>query len=932
MVTPMNRLPKVAGFLLRGLLALYPPRVRRTHREEILAAATGEWRRRGGWRGAGGYVVWLLVDVARSRADERRVQALRSDRRSSSGTATDSANDRRPRSGSSPAGALRNSHRRSFAPPPARGLELMETIIRELRHAGRALLRRPVFTLTAVVTLALGIGATTAVFSVVDAVLLRPLPYPRPDELVVVAHVAPRIASGEWGLSQAGYFYFREHAPSLADIGVYSGGSSVMTGDGPPERLPTTRVTWSVMSTMAVNPELGRPFTLDDDVPGAPPVAIISDGLWRRAFGADPAVLGRTISLDGTPREIVGVMPESFRFPSAHTDAWLPWRLDPAAPPVNSHQFEGIARLREGVDIEDARLELGRLMERFAEDMPTAYGGGFMENSGFQIVVRGLLEDRVGNVRTLLWIVLAAAGIVLIIACANVVNLIMLRSEGRRREVAVRTALGANRAALLRYSLSEAAVLSVAGGLLGVLVAWGGVRALVVAAPAGLPRLDEISLNPAALLVALVTVTGAALVLGSSSTWHGGAGLAANLAHGSRASGDRNRLRLRAGLVVAQVAMALVLMAGAGLLVRSFLNLRSVDPGFSPANVLTLTVSLSPVKYESGEATFRFFDQLTERIRALPGVTAAGAITGLPLVSRPYDNLNGLADLPGGEEQNANMDTLFAGPGLFEALGMRIVEGRTFERRDMEPGTEGAIITRAMAEEYWPGESPLGKRARPLMTDYPWHTIVGVVEDIRTEDLTRAPEPTVYFPYTDLARTRSFSLAIRTEGPPAALLPAVRREVWTLDPDVPLGSAATMQELVADHFSRTTFTLTLVGIAAALALALGAVGIYGVISYAVSQRSFEIGIRMALGARAPQVAGMVVGQTLVLAVIGIGIGLGLALAATRLMSSLLFEVAPGDPLTLAAVAFGLAAVAAAAGALPARRAAQVDAVVALRKE
>jgi len=813
-----------------------------------------------------------------------------------------------------------------------RGMVSLGQLAGEVRHAVRAMLRRPAFALTAVLTLAIGIGATTAVFSVVDAVLLRPLPFARPGELVTLGHVVPEIASGEWGLSRAGYFYFREHAESLQDIGAYRETSLVILGDGAPERIGAASVTASLLATLGVPPEHGRPFSLDDDTPGAAPVVLLSHAIWVRSFGADLDIVGGPITLSGARYEVIGVMPRDFRFPSPSTHAWVPMGFDPTATPVNQHIFPGVARLRDGVTPEEALTELQSLVGRFAEEMPSAYGGGFMERSGFRVVMRGLLEDTVGNVRALLGIVLAAAVLVLIIACANVANLTLLRSEGRRREVAVRAALGASRAALFRYSLSEASVVAITGGAVGVALAWVGVRLLVLSAPAGLSRVDEIAMRPLAAFFAFAIVVVVTGILAAVSTMPGRVGLAGQLKGGGRAgSADRHRMRVRGAFVVTQVSMAVLLMAGSGVLLRSFVKLRAVDPGFSADNVLTLRLSLSPTKYDNDTA-LRFFEQASERLRGLPGVIAVGVVDGLPLGSHASDNLNGFADLPDGSEQNILVDTKFAGPGYFEALGMRLMEGRTFERGDMQAGTSGAVVTRALAQELWPGESALGKRARPLMIDYPWHTIVGVVDDVRTEDITRAPEPTIYFPYTDWAWSRSFFLAIRTEGPPEPLVPAVRREIWALDPDVPLNSVVTMTELVADHLSRTTFMLTVLVVAAAMAVFLCAVGIYGVISYSVSQRHFEIGVRMALGARGPQVAGMVLGRTMTLAAVGIAIGLALSLAGMGLMDSLLFEVTGTDPLTLAVVALGLALVAAMAGSLPARRATQVNAVVALQGE
>jgi len=809
---------------------------------------------------------------------------------------------------------------------------MMDTFTSELRHAIQALLRRPAFTLTAIATLALGIGATAAVYSVVDTILLHPLPYAEPERLIVVRHVVPEIASGEWGMSQVGYFHFREHAEKLEDIGAYWSDTQVLTGDGPPQSLEVASVTASVLSTLGVSPELGRPIGVDDDRRGAARVVLLSHGLWTQSFGADPAVVGRDITLEGERHEVIGVMPAVFRFPAPATDAWVPARFDPAARPVNQHTFPGVARVKAGVSTAAAAEELAGLVSRWPEEIPTVYGG-FIERAGFQVVTRPLLDDAVDDVRTLLWIVLAAAVIVLIVACSNVANLMILRAEGRRLEAAMRAALGASRAALLRYSLSEAAVLSLASGVVGLALAWVGVRLLVLNAPPGLPRIEEITLQPVAVLVAVLAVVVVSATLGVVSNSRFGEQLAVQIKSGGRSgTPDRRRLRVRGAFVVTQVSMAVLLAVGSGVLLRSFLNVRAVDPGFSPDNVMTLRLSISPTKYADDGAAFRFFEQVSESIGALPGVQAVGAVTALPLVHRAADNVNEFGDLPGGAEETMLFDTKFAGPGYVEAQGMRLLEGRTLQRRDMAPETGGALVTRALAEQVWPGETAVGKRVRPLMRDYPWHTVVGVIEDVRTEDLRRAPEPTVYFPYSDLAWSRSFFFAVRTQGPPEPLLPAIRDAVWALDADVPLASVTSMEGLVADHMSRTSFTLTLVGVAAATALFLCAVGIYGVIAYTVRQRHFEIGVRMALGARGPQVAGMVLRQTLLLAGGGIVLGTALALAATGLMESLLFEVAAADPLTLVAVALSLGAIAILAGALPARRATRVDAIVALQRD
>lgn len=892
----------------RAVSWLYPARVRRSHGEEMAAAVEWEWQRRGeqGVRGVVAFAVWLVVDVARSIVTHRLMPAAQ-----------------RVRRWWRPHTSERMSYRRRR--------ELVQTTLRDLRHAVRALSRKPAFTATAALTLALGIGANTAVFSVVDRVLLRPLPYPESGSLVRVAHPVPGYGSGEWGLSQGGYFYFKRHSRLLGDLGVYTSPSVLLTGDERAERVGAAAISASVLSTLQVAPVLGRGITADDDVPGAPPVVLLSHDLWVRRFGGDEAIIGRTILMSGRPREVIGVMPPGFHFPRQSTALWFPLRLNPNARPVNSHYFSAVGRMADGADVSDVGGELRSLVARFPQDMPTAYSAQFFDESGFDVVVRTVLDDAVGNASRALWIVLGTVGLVLLMACANVANLFLVRAEGRRREVALRTALGADRMDLLRHSLAESAALAVLGGMLGVGLAYLGVDALTAMAPEGLPRIHELGIDLRAVGVAALVTGVAALFFGTVPLLQRGErDLTEHLKEGTRTTtSGKQRQRIRSTLVVSQIGIALVLLAGSGLLLRSFLSLQAIDLGFEPQNVLTARLTVLPTKYEDAAAANRFFQSVQASLESREIVSSVGMTLQLEIADRAYDNATQLTDRPDGGETMQIIDQKFAGPGYFETMGVRLLEGRYMERADLEEEVPGAIVTRALAERYWPGESAIGKRLRPMFRQFPWHRVVGVIDDVRTEGIQLEPKPTVYFPYTD-SRSTTMAVVVRSEAPLSAILSTVQREVWALDPDVPIAEVQSMERIVADDMARTVFTMSLLSLAAAMALLLGAVGIYGVVSYSVTQRAPEIGIRLALGARGGQVRAMVLGQTMRLALIGIGIGLVAALALNRVMNALLFGVQSTDPTTFAVACVILASVAMLAGFLPARRAARVDPLEALR--
>ena len=896
---------RVIATIYRMVLWLYPRRVRINHGDEMVAAVESEWRQRAthGLRGGAAFCLWLSFDTARGLVSHHA-----------------GSDSRQKPASSGPSHAW-------GSPTRLMGVD------GEMRRAVRSLARAPVFTATAAVTLALGIGANTAVFSVVDRVLLRPLPFAESENLIVIGHPVPGYASGEWGLSRAGYFYFREHARTLEDIGVYRSPAVVLTGDGRPERVGAALITASMLSTLRVTTALGRPFSPNDDRPGAQPVVVLSHDLWTRRYGADESIIGRTILVEGLPEEVIGVMPPDFHFPGQTTALWRPMRLDPNAPAVNSHYLSAVARLANGATEADAARDLKGLVARFTEEFPSAYNASFMTNSRFDVVIRTMLDDTVQNVSQALWIVLGTVAVVLLMTCANVANLFLVRADGRRREVAMRTALGASRAHLVSHYLTESFVLAALGGVLGVGFAYLGVDLLTALAPAVLPRMQEIGLDGRALVVAGGLSALSAVFFGMFPLVHrGDTNLTDALKEGARsATPSRQRQRIRGGLVVSQVAMALVLLAVSGLLFRSFLALRAVDLGFDPANVFTVRVSVGRAGYEENASLHRFFGTVRDRLQAISLVTDVGMVGGLEIASRAPDNLTEITDVPGGGVTREIIDEKHASAGYFEAMGMRLVEGRYMDRADENTTAPGAIITRSMAEQFWPGQSAVGARVRPMWTELPWHTIVGVIEDVRSEGIRKAPEPTMYLPYTT-PRIRSMAFAIRTAASPSVILPVVQREVWAVDPNAPIAQAISMESIVADDMASTTFTMSLLGVAAAMALLLGAIGIYGVISYGVSQRAPEIGIRLALGAEAGQVGRMVLSQTMRLALVGIGVGLAAALVLNRVINSVLFGVESTDPVTFVGVCVLLAGVAAVAGYLPARRASRVDPLEALRAE
>jgi putative ABC transport system permease protein len=707
--------------------------------------------------------------------------------------------------------------------------------------------------------------------------------------------------------------------------------------------VPASQITATLLPTLGVSPSLGRAFTAEEDRPNGAQVVILSHALWTRRFGADRSIIGRTVQIDGVTREIIGVMPRGFHFPDASTALWLPMKIDPAALNPFSFNRYAIGRLKPGVSIAQAEATTQPLLMRVPDEMPSKYPvtRAMLEQAKLHVVVHPMRDDVVGNVKPILFLVLGTVGVVLLIACANIANLFLVRAEGRQREIAVRTAIGARPSDVARLFLSEAMTLVAGGAIVGVVVAWLGLRGLLHARPDALPRADEITLDGAALGIAALVAVIAGLLFGilpllrTRSTEH----LVPVLKEGTRGTVGRERQRLRNAFVVAQVALALVLLAGSGLLARSFLRMRDVDPGFRSTGVLTLRLSLPTASYKDAASVARFYQQLLDRLTGIPGVQGAGAITKLPLVNEGNNNSGTwVEDHP--PAPNA-VPTLHPGATVngtyFQAMGIPLVHGRPFDRTDPSRASDQAIVSVSFAKKYWPAGSAIGKRIRQN-PEGPWQTIVGVVGDVHSTSLTEPADAMVYFPTVmgdgkdSTFADRSMAIAVRTTSTPESITSALRREVWALDPNLPLVNIRPMETVLSNAMARTSFTLLMVGVAAGVALLLGAIGIYGVISYMVSLRTREIGVRMALGARSGQVGAMVVRQGIVLATIGVVIGLAGSFAVTRFLTSLLFGVSPNDPLTLASVATTLLVIASVASWLPARRASRIDPVEALRAE
>lgn len=812
-----------------------------------------------------------------------------------------------------------------------------------LRLLWRRAAAAPGFTLVALATLAVGIGANVAIFTVVNAVVLRPLPIPDSERLVVLDHAAPGLAQiDRLNMSDALYFLYAEESRTLDGVTAYRDEQASFTGADNPQRVPAARVTASFFDVMRTPPRIGRGFTPDDDRPGAAPVAVLADGLWRSRFGADPGVVGGVVDIDGASVEVAGVMPPGFRFSRSEAELWQPLRLDPDDTQLGAFGINGVGRIADGASLDQVRAELDVMLAGLTDLFPDEGAASVLANAGFRPLVERARVALVGDVEATLWILLGAAGFLLLIACANVANLFLVQSETRRDETAVRAALGESRGRLAGSVLGESLALGAAAGLASLPLAALAVRLLVSFGPRALPRLDEISIDGTVLLFGLAASVAAGALLGALPAWRAGAAaVGGHLMSGARgASAGRERQFARRGLVVVQIALALTLLAGSGLAVRSFQKLAAVDPGFDPTDVLTFGLALPPRDYPSDESRLAFHRQLVDRLRALPGVVGAAAASTIPLGGAMSGSGHTVEGRP---LADGEVPPVFlwkrVSPGYFEAMGTALVEGRVLDALDGERDAPVVIVSRAVARAQWPGESALGKGIRgggpPTEEGEAWTRVVGVVDDVHETALHEDPPPMVYYPIPGVVASggppAAMRYVVRAPGA-AALAGAVREAVRGLDRTLPIADVETLETLVGRARGERAFVMVLLGVAAALALLLGSVGLYGVVSCLAAQRRREIAIRMAVGAQAADVRRLVLAEAGWMALLGVAAGVAGSAALTRRLEALLFETPPFDPVVFGTVPLLLAAICLLASWLPARRAAGIDPMTILRAE
>jgi putative ABC transport system permease protein len=811
----------------------------------------------------------------------------------------------------------------------------MGTLLQDLRYGVRMLRKKPGFTVAAILALALGIGANTAIFSVVYTVLLSPLPYKDAKQLVWIWETNPGSGIKTEPASLPNYNDWKNQGQSFEGVAAFTGSSLTLTTSdgGEPERIPTTYTTANFFEVLGTMPQLGRAFVEEENEIGKHRVVLLGHSLWQRRFGANPQIVGQTITLSGNQYTVLGIMPAGFKNPtpdqSRPAQMWapLPVKLDPAL--RRSDFLSVVARLKPNVTPEQAQAEMNTITSRLEQQYPDS-------NKGWSTRLLPLHERMIGDVRTALWLLMGVVGFLLLIACANVANLLLARSAARQQEIAIRRALGADRWRLVRQFLTESVLLALCGGILGSLLAMWGVEVLVAISPQNIPRLNEISLNWQVLSFTFFISLATGVVFGLLPALHAtNPNLTESLKEGGRSSTEGLRgSRLRNSLVVSEIAIALVMLIGAGLMIKSFVRLQKVDPGFHPERILTLDIGLPSAKYKEDAQVVGFYNQFMTRVAAQRGVESVAAVSSLPLsgggdvISFEVEG-RPIAPVAG---QAVDSEYRIITPGYFATMGIPLVKGEAITERHTADAPAVIVINETFAKRFFPNEDPIGKRlnlGNPQTA--PWRAIIGVVKDVRHEGLDTEPYPQMYSPVAQFPR-RAMTMVARTNTDPMALVPSVRSELSAIDRDQPLYNVRTMEQVLAASIARQRFNMLLIAIFASVGLVLAAVGIYGVISYSVTQRTHEIGIRMALGAQTRDILRMVVGQGMLLVVFGVGIGLGAAFLLTRLMSSLLYGVTATDPLTFIGLSVLLAVIALLACLIPARKATRVDPMIALRYE
>jgi predicted permease len=815
----------------------------------------------------------------------------------------------------------------------------MDELFSDIRYAVRTLRKSPGFMAVAVLTLALGIGANSAIFSVVNGVVLKPLPYPGSERLVGIFSQFPTLGFDKFWISPPEYMELKERSQSYEAVGAYRTGTISLGGGDTPMRVTSAIATADLFQALRVTPLIGRTYTAEEDVPGGPAVVVLSHGVWQRAFGGEPGIVGRSIEVNAVATEVVGVMPPGFDIADAGVEAWVPVRLDPAnRQNRGSHFLYLVGRLRPGVTLEQARSELGNLVQRWAEDNPGTHAPSPQNHA---LYLTPLQEDLVGGIRPALLMLLGAVGFVLLIACANVGNLLLAKAEGRGKEIAVRAALGAGRRRLLRQFLTESLFLSLVGGAVGLALGYAGLRVLLTTSPNSIPRAAEIGLDARVLLFTLAVSLLTGLIFGLAPAFHLSPRTmnSALREGGQRTTAGSGRQRLRRLLVVSEVALAVVLVVGSGLMLRSFAALQQVDPGFDARNLITFGMFLPPARYEDGPTQVSFMERSLRQLGALPGVQSVAAMSGLP----PRRNVNandtefeGITPTAEGPAPNTDY-WQFVTTDYFDTMKIPLVAGRAFGVQDGPEAGPVVMINETLARVFYPDTDPVGRRLRPPFGDNPWYTIIGIVKDVKQGGLEENTGTEVYFHYpqtvaTPLGVPRQMNLVLRAMLPPQTLMPSVRREMAALDATLPLAEMNTMDGVLHASVAQPRFLTLLLGIFAAVALALAAVGTYGVMSYSVAERRQEIGIRMALGAEAGGVMRMMLGQGFVVAGLGLALGIAGALALSRVLSTLLFGVSARDLTTFLFAPTVLALVALVACYIPAFRATRVDPAKVLRQE